>query len=606
MMISRRHDSPLRLENLGHVSGFYGNLPTMREWSPVAPDDKSSPSPVNSSPTRKPYVIESIDFNTSQLIPAKSLHRTQYPGILRPAASSQRPGSESDGQATPRTPFTAMSEYRKAPTELRHPAVLTPGSRRVSDCDNEPISNFAQQPLKSSYAHTSRPVTSYLAYRPPGAKPSERSPDHIIRTSVSLCDYICESPSSYSENCYDARSNYSNATYSHTPRSPVYSPKRGRGYSFSGTNIQRPSQVRQYHPRPPARMRVDGVEFDLVSSNTPAPVPAPIRRPPPTPTPIPIPSPRRSRCSSTSSIFSGTSSNSVAYGAWDPSPIRPKQASFINRARERLERGFVSAGWRSPPSFKVHSVSKSPSSSLRMWTDDGKCESSCSVVTPPSMESSWRERMNKLNQEAPCAGETTSTRQSVAPAPSAEKQGERDQWRASGLLTPAPSPRPLKRRASGLLRIDTNFTEISLPVGIAELEAPLNNPPEHRAENRANRSLSRQPSEDSLFLNHDKNTRNQANSSSFSAEMESRGYTTQMPRAQSSSVGLSRSSLSREQLEFAALPSPLEDLGKPFPFDDRRDLPSQNRQGDAVNRHALSRKKGMRLGKSASRNIEAA
>ncbi|KAI1749450.1 hypothetical protein F4782DRAFT_533408 [Xylaria castorea] len=555
----------------------------MREWSPVASNDfidKSHSCLVNYFPVKKPYVIQSINPNTSQLIPTKGLHRNRHPDLLRPGASLQRP----------------RSEYHESPAWPPHPEVLTPGPKRaIPQCTDY----FTRQPLKPSYPQTSRPVTMYSAYRPPEANPSQKSRDHIIRTSISLC----ESPSTYSEDHYDARCNYNNATYSYAPSPLACSPRQDghltREYSFSGTNIQRESQIQQHRSHSQATIRVDGVDFNLVSSNTPVPAPAPvpdpvpnpIRMPPPPPTPTSIPSHSLSygQRSSASSICS-TKLDNLGYGALNPSPLCPKQASFINRARARLERRFVSVGLRSPPSFKVHSVTKSPLSTLRMsQADGGKVKSP--TPTPPSTESSWAERMHEIKQELPRAEyrEKISSWQSV------------DQWRA-GLPTPAPSPCALKRR-SGLC-LDTSFTHVPLPEGIAELEAPLNNPPksEHKDGNRANGSLLRQYSDDSLFPGG--SIRHQASSPILSSEYpqrravavntESRGGITQwrhpstqaqMPRAQSS---ISLHQWNRdERVDLHTSQSSLS-LGQPFSFDDRRNLPSQNQ-------YTLSRKKGMQL-----------
>ncbi|KAI8946395.1 hypothetical protein F4801DRAFT_64016 [Xylaria longipes] len=583
-MISKQQaESPLRLENLGHVSGFYGNLPIMKEWSPVGSNDLDNKSPFY--PGKKQYVAYS-DFNTTGLKPAKRLHQNRHPDILRPG-----------------TPLTAMSEYRGDETQrrLRHPVVLTPGLGG----DNKCIDYFARQPLKSSYAHTPRPVSSYSAYRHPEFKPLERPRDRIVRTSISLC----ESPSTYSE--YHG---------SHTPSPPAYWPRRDehltRGYSFS--EIPRSSPV---CPHSQATMLVDGVEFNLVSSNTPAPVPAPIRRPAPPSAPSP------SRRSFTPSIRPRANSDSLAYGAWNPNPIRPKQPSFVDRARARLERGFR-VGWRSPPSFKVNEVLRSPSSSLRMWQGNEKCESPSPIVSSPSTESSWTEPTQMISQKTPLAGsyldpelesgdgESKSSRQPVAITSGGKKSGEigssgsegadaelvyaqQTQFPDYGLPTPAPSPSPPRRMVPDL-RVNTKFSDVSLPVGIFELEAPLNNP--FQDKNKANGPLSRRSSNDSLFLDRDKvDMRHEAGSTFFSSDYtQKRVVATDIesrapgPRVQSS-VSPYQSSQSREQLKFATLPSPPGDIGRPFPFNDRSDLPSQNQQIDAAKRHTLSRKQGMRL-----------
>ncbi|KAI0546543.1 hypothetical protein F4679DRAFT_598613 [Xylaria curta] len=559
MVTSQTQESPLRLENLGHVSGYYGNPPTMKEWTP----DKSHSSPVNSIPAKKPYVIQSINRHTSQLIPAKDQNRC--PDVSKPEPISQR----------------SQSEYRETSTESLHPEVLTPEPERDIPKD---VDYFKRQPLQPSYAHTSRPATVFSAYRPLQSNRSEKSQGRIIRNSISLC----ESPGTYYEDHHGAHSSYINAKSSHTPSPPTYSQGRHltREYSFLETNTSRAAQTQQHRTRSQTSVRVDGVDFDLVSNT-------PIGSPPPTPSSISPPvlssSKTRRRRSSTVSVCSvrSTSSNNPGYGAWSPSPIRPgplrpRKDSFINRTKEHIKRELVSAGWKTPPSFKVHSVTKS-CSNLGIWEADGGKKSS---VTPPSNEPSWAERMQKITPHAG-HGEGIPSRQSL------------DQWRA-GLPACALSPCPLKTKKSGL-RIDTSFAYVPIPQGIAELEAPLDNPSKVYSDD----------SYDSLFLNRKDGVRHQVSAPMFPSEYtqtravalntESKaGRAEWRPPSVQDQMSRAQSAVSThhwshdERVDPRAIPPPLS-LGQSCTADNRRSLPSRHQQHDAVNRRTLTRKKGMML-----------
>lgn len=275
---------------------------------------------------------------------------------------------------------------------------------------------------------------------------------------------------SYSISLCESPGTYSTETYSYTPGPPAYSP---RSYSFSDIQQSAQAQVQHCQPRSQTSILIDGVKFDIISPNTLSPIPtsvlAPIAAPtgpPPTfaPTPSPSrPSLGRGRGYSASSTGS-TRSNGPAYGAFNPSPLRPKQASFIDRARARLQRGFVNVGWQSPPRFKVHNVSKSPSSNVWIWGDN---EKRCN----PTVSTHSTESSRAGNKGLPCG---TSNE------------------RISGLPTPPPSP----PRRGIPLRIDTSFMDTPLPIGVYELDTPRNSPGHGRersfSENRANGSLSRQ------------------------------------------------------------------------------------------------------------------
>ncbi|TGJ86736.1 hypothetical protein E0Z10_g2050 [Xylaria hypoxylon] len=747
MSISRRQESRLRLETLGHLSDHYSDVASigggsscgsiddesqweldsnsskastlavvfdkgpppghrmekslasesMRPSSSGARSDVSSfeehrVSSMNSSLAKKPYVIhgdlsQPHTFNTSQLRPAKGLRRTRHPSVLRPGATPQRAGSEygvSDSSMVTGEYGNGNGDHN---TGLRHPAVLCPGqesrSRAMSDCGDEPISKHisdsSYRPHKPSYSQTaprvgrtSRYISTYSAYRPQETKPSQGLQDHTIRASVSLC----ESPYTYygndASNDDDARSNYSNATYSYAPRpANNLSSRRSKHSTQRGVDDQRSSQFLPYHPSAGAVTRVDGVDFEMVSTAVNR-APAPITITSPASTSSISPARGRGRQTSTSSISSRSSrSPSPAYGAWNPDPPRQNPSSFLQRAQARLERSvhekLVKAGRRPAPSFNVIKVEKSPTGDVQMWREE---EGQKGVAPPPSIKGSWRERIKKLQegQEPAHVGGRGDGIQLTAPAPPTEKQRRhKESWeissgseaeiefdakpfhakqthvKASRLPAPGASSVSAMRRGPDL-RVDTSFADSPVPAVVTEFEVPRNqygsavnfktplDPPvfpsdggRRDEESGAGGLAPTQSSDDSLFLGGGKSgMRHPASYSFFSSEYAQRRVTAEMegassqpprssqaqlPRAQSSpslyqedqdkgaELSRTRSSvaLTWEQVQFASLPSPLEDLWHPFPFDNRRELPSQMRHQDAVKRRTLSKKKGMQL-----------
>ncbi|KAI0470362.1 hypothetical protein F4859DRAFT_515888 [Xylaria cf. heliscus] len=532
----------------------------MKAWTPPVSIDftfnERSYSPANSSPVRNSYATYSVIdqqqiFNTTRLKPAKGLYQTRHPNILEPQAISQHPYTPT----IPRNPLATMNEYHEAQI---HPAVLTPGPRRAI---SEYGDDLTHQELKPLYTLTPRPLSSYLPYRPPEAKSRETLRKHTI-TSVDLC----ESPGTYSENDYDMWGNSNNATYLHTPTPPALSPRRSehltQGYSASSTDIRRSSHIRHRRLKSQATINFDSTKLDLASLNTSTPISNPIStKPSLTPAPIASPTVPPSFRSARSSSSSLASSRSTSYGAWNPSPIRPKQASFIERTRARLERKLSIVGWRSSPTFKVHAVWKAHSTSSRVWDATGS-EKDPSPVTSPSMES-----------------ET--------------EIGTSSGWNTgdSEVTTTAPSPTPLRRVKP--LHIDTSSAH------------------------RANRPLYRQPSKDSLppsegksGIQDRKHIQRQSSEGIWVSEetIWARIHAHRQIAAFKEEVGESavqRDGTTRwderveprktqSSLELTSLQSPSKDTGRPLPFDDRCNLPSQTQQ-PAANRHTLSRKRGVKL-----------
>jgi hypothetical protein len=666
-------------------------------------------------------------FKTSQLRPAKGLGRPQHPMKSRPGPSLTRAASECGHDAfttTPKSPaiirpspnelYRTQSSYpgeqhpTTAPalssrpmnehngdntqTRPRHPSILRPGtampSRSMSDCGNEstlkrmslthyePETLLYSQPAPRSN-QTARPVSIYSAYQPPVAQPDQRQRDHTVRASVSLYDTSNHSYGGETSDDDDVRSNYSTATYSHVPRAGAHPSRRGaqstRQTKFAEVYNQRNSQVQACRPPSRSITRVDGVDFEMVSSAV-ASTPAPALAAAATPAPMP-PSVRGRPTSAASSTYSRSRSPSPAYGAWESDRPRQKRASFLDRAQERIERSIndklVKAGRRPLPSFKVNRVEKSPTEAVAMW--EGK-----SLPPPPpssQAQASPRERIPtpqggtyvEHRERRPMA--TTSTGAKHRP----ERQGERResweissgseaedetelffsmQYQSRAPILPAPASAlraaaaPIMRRGTPELRINTSFANV--PVGVAELEAPLEPFPDFNVEDEVEGAptLPRNDDDDSLFLGHGQSgIRHPASYSFFSSDYAQRQVAArmetdqiaqqprkkqhpstqpqmrsqaQLPRVQSSAsmyrsgeeveVELPRTrssaALSREQLGFAALPSPLEDLRQPFPFDDRRSLPSQTghevvshlqgQQNDNTGR-TLTRKKGRQL-----------
>ncbi|GAW14520.1 hypothetical protein ANO14919_039230 [Xylariales sp. No.14919] len=692
-----------------------------RASSPGGRSDVSGRSEhhVLSSLAKKPYVIhgdaiQPRTFDTTQLRPAKDLRRTRHPSVLRPGAGSRRASSEYGvsnsreapgfpisvrpnkqckgqgrhrGRQRPETaptfPSTVNDEY--ADKGLQHPAVLRPGQahrpRVTSDYGDQPMSKSIsyssykpQEPLYSHATtqdkHTPRSISTYSAYHPPEAEPSEELRNHSIRTYASLRESPSTTYGGFSSEYDDARSNYTNVTHSHSPQPASHLSSR-RNTPSIGENVddQQPPQFPPRHPSAGAIARVDGVDFDMVSATVdraPAFIATPISPPTPAPTQSISATRGRGREKSISSTYSrSTRSPSPAYGAWNPDPPRQRRPSFFKRAQAHFERNvhetLVKAGRRPAPSFKVIKVEKSPTTDVEMWPEN---EGRKSVASSPPDKIPRRERFGSIQggQELVYVGHGGTEVQPAAPAPGTEKPGEGEEdWeissdseagiesetelsRTNQRLSKAPRPTPrgtpsasaMRRRPN--LRIDTsfdfNFDFNLVPAATSRRSSaldfkPLPEPPsppseeEQKDESDAARLPSAQSSDDSLFLgSRDGGIRGPASHSFFASEYAQRRIGAQMeraashpqrssnsppPRAHSSASPYRESqddgaefsrprssvALTREQVQFAALPSPLEDLWQPFPFDSRRDLPSQTMQRDAAKRRALSKKKGI-------------
>ncbi|KAI0538094.1 hypothetical protein GGR58DRAFT_319035 [Xylaria digitata] len=652
--MSRRQESYLRLETLGHLSDHYSDVasvsgrPSSRssddesQWELDSNSSKEStlavvfdkrPPPglrasngttsrsisgrsnvsdldeysINSSLAKKPYVAhddtsQSQTFNVSQLRPAKDLRQTRHPLALTPGAWVQRAGSEycmSDsskalefsGAISPNEQYKVRSGY----SGERHPATIPAAPSMVTNDPaqvNQPrtmsdrgdkqtsqrVSYSSYRSPTPSYSQTAfRPTSTYSAYCPREAEPSQELRDHTVRTPISLC----ESPSTYygvdTSEDDDARSNYSNATSQ--PPQPANHP------SSTYVNGPLPSQFPPRRPSTRAMTHVDGVDFEMVSTaidHTPVSMHTPIPIPAPAPTNFVSLAHGRGRQISTSSIYSRSSrSPSPAYGAYrDPDLLCQKPPSFLQRVQARLERSvhekLVTAGWRSLPSFDVIKVEKSPTGYKQMWPEEGqKGAAGGEKETQPRAPRAETRKERKEDWEISSSSE-------------AEIESEAELFHAKqGLLK---TSRLAPQGSPSNLRVDTSLTNSSVPVGVVELKT-LMEPPAGGQKDEEEYSPMRV-----------------AKDMECTTCQPQRWSQTQLPRAQSSmslyqdqdegsDLKRTRSSatLTREQVQFASLPSPLEDLWQPFPYDNRRNLPSQAEQQDVARRHTLTRKKGMQL-----------
>ncbi|KAI3319976.1 hypothetical protein HD806DRAFT_524992 [Xylariaceae sp. AK1471] len=579
-----------------------------------------------------------------------------HPGLNELYKTQSSYSGEQHPTTTPAISSRSMSEHGgdDIQTRLRHPSILRPGSAMpstaMSDCGDESTSKRMSYndygPQKPSHSrpaprgnNTSRPISIYSAYQPPTVKSCPRQRDHIIRASVSLNDTPNHSYEGNTSDDDDARSNYSTAT----PHLYKLGAQPTQQNGLPKANNQRTSQFQAYRPTSRATTRVEGVDFKMVS-------PTVVRTPAPAFTPEPMTSSGRGRpTSAASSTYSRSRSPSPAYGAWESDRPCQKRASFIDRAHERIERSInehlMKAGRRPLPSFKVNRVEKSPTENVAIW------EGKSLPVPPPSTQplASRREHIRTAqggDQEtrpvATASGRDwqrpqrqKERRESWEISSGSEAEDETElfiakqyQSRAPVLPAHASAPRaaatPITRRGTPKLRVDTSFRDIP------------------GADRQA---LTLSGDDDSLLLGRGKSgMRHPASYSFFSSEYAQRKVAAQMerdhftqqqqkqhpstqpqqlsqaklPRAQSSAslyrgeeeveVGLPRTqssvALSREQIGFAALPSPLEDLRQPFPFDDRRGLPSQTRHRIVSNPQGqhngnagrtLTRKRGMQL-----------
>ncbi|KAI0508634.1 hypothetical protein F5B22DRAFT_658946 [Xylaria bambusicola] len=556
------------------------------------------------------------NISAAQLKPAKNLRRPRRYAIVgpetlfqgAPISSTPSKGSNKSNNADraeqhiaaiSTTPSKVKSEDNSGSgdeVEHRHPAVLRPGqaarSTTARDQSTKPMSEHSSRsgsgPQKASYAQSSRcdqdatrPATKYSAYRPDRSGMDQRSQGHVVRSSVSLHGAPSAHYKDADEDDDDARSAYSSATYSCTPRRTDYSSSAEQDSLSIPSNDVSSSRDVTY---------VDGVPFEMVS----APV-TPIPSPTPVPTPMaPSPAPSRGRGQHVSSRSSRTQSRSPspAYGALTPHRPRQTQPSFLERAQERLENSvnkrLVKAGLRTPPSFSVLKVEKSPSSASLIPQEQENATSSPSLA-----ETSWRARIERLQKR--------SEQPPILP-PLPKKQRRRDSWEISSeseteLMSRNAVPADAVRKRLNLrINIDVGDGAIA---DVAQSQERSKHFIPRKPVGDADSNTSTEYSDDSLFLGRG-STKRRENSSFFASEYArkraasmARGQTTELSQEENGESKKAQSSapLSREQLQFAALPSPVEDLHKPFPFDDRRDLPSQTLQ------HTSAKKGGMQLRK---------
>ncbi|KAI1302772.1 hypothetical protein F5Y03DRAFT_195239 [Xylaria venustula] len=567
-------------------------------------------------------------LNTSQLRPAKGLRRPRHPSILRPGTSFQGARSDSSAGNSPIEQF----QIEDGRSGERHPVSVSIGqSRATSDYGDEQASKSVSctnpkphKPYIQSASlgnNTPRPISTYSAYRPPTARPSQsqRPRSRNIRNSVSLPGTPSTYYNDYAGEDDDACSLYNDASCSFTPR-PTNDPVSRRGAQSA----------------PQVMTRVDGVKFEMVSvhaspspkpASTPIPVyvpnhndtPAPARAQTSAPAPAPIPAPSispapsRGRRTSTASFQSQSRrSPSPAYGAWESDQPQQKQLSFFQRVQEGLETGLheqlVKAGLRPPRSFNVLKVEKvSSGKNTPMQRDEGRG----SVVSSSS-----------------------TTSRPIAPTPPMEKRESKESWEiSSGSDSEVAEPsyahdsQPQSSRQFSFAPLQTSDRVPNLyynshakngsasvgaaqPRVFAELEAPLETPataaPFTKIGEVGGLGYS-QFSDYSLFSSQYSQRRLVANAEenrpqyylsrphpSASRHREYQGQNCESKNTHSSRPQYSRPP-SREQVQFAALPSPAADLGRPFPFDDRYDLPSRISQQDQGKRRTLTKKKGVQL-----------
>ncbi|KAJ2985025.1 hypothetical protein NUW58_g5754 [Xylaria curta] len=587
------------------------------------------------SPLNSPLREKSYDaFNTAHLRPAESFRRSQHPAILTPGfqgACINYSGHDSgvvEAQSkytderypvsAPATPMAREDFSSYADDKGDHPAVLCPvrWSREISD-NKTPThtgsGNF--RPQISSYAqfarsnHSSSPITQYSSYRPREVSSNRGPLDQPIYTSVSLC----ESPTTYSAADIDKDTDHahrnhgnenSNGECSYSAILSGETAYLAQRDGLSSAN-ERSSSQGQPHSFSGPTMRVRGVEFEMVTPIGPIPTPASTSAPVPAPIPTHLRSPLFKPAPSSSSNQQTSPSchqhPSTGYGAWNPES--PKQPSFFNRAQARLQHKFraqlVKAGWKAPPSFKVNAVHKikSPTSNVQMLKE--------SPTVPPSPTLTFQESTEKVAQEPVHAeGGDSASRESDK-----ELAYVKFQSQAVWPLGPTPAPGTTIAALRGMpsLYVDTSAKYQHLE-DVAELESPpTSTSSEDKREDGKGPAYEVTPTQSSYGTPSPGET-DMCHPASCSfppghAELEGddtphrRCHSTEPQKPSHSSASLPREKmrrprsipLSREQLEFAALPSPLEHLKEPFPFDARRNLPSQSGQQNSADRCTLSR-----------------
>ncbi|KAI1124630.1 hypothetical protein F5Y10DRAFT_248937 [Nemania abortiva] len=369
---------------------------------------------------------------------------------------------------------------------------------------------------------------------------------------------------------------------------------------FLTPNNQRSSKPQPSYQPPVTTVRVNGVDFEMMSSTVLAP---PSRTATPTPKPAPVPtSPtERGRGKKTPAPQSRSRSPSPGYGAlWQPEPLRERKPSILERAHARLERSLhehlVKAGRRPQPSFKVHSVRKSPSMGYReapvREQEREKDPSPVPDSTPWPTEDPWIKRMEKLARSpTPARSEEggDGDMQAVALDPQQDKERENNGDYGSSMESHFLYKGRRRDGSEASQLISTRSSSDSLFLG--REDSGMHNPARHSffLSEYAQRQIAAGAETDKIA-----GRQQQHPSAEPQRQPESQ---TQLPRVQSADslhrrgrdeeAGSHRdrhTKLSREQLEFASLPSAMGELWEPFPFDDRRNLPSQTRHSDEIER----------------------
>ncbi|KAI0817106.1 hypothetical protein GGR55DRAFT_3447 [Xylaria sp. FL0064] len=580
-------------------------------------------------------------FNTSQLKPSKSLARPQIPSILKPGAWNQSAGTE---YCAAKAPGNVGGKDVVQNNRQQSATVSASQSEVVSDYGNEstakhegPYSGF--KPQEPSYIQTgtrgdnaSRPVSPYMPYRLQTAGPSQRPGEHTSHASAVLC----ESPDNYYGDCPvekdDKRSIRGNTPYPYVPRPTAPVPREG---------AQSAPQTKSIPRKPLPVMRIDGVDFVMVSAQVPRTfsphpthVPASTRTSTPAAAPIPAPislsdrSRFRDRPISVMSMASQSSSRSPspAYGAWDSEQPRQRRPSFLERAQERLEHSIndrlVKAGIRPLPGFKVKRVEKPTLGKIPGDRGDGvrnpvalniMATSASSRIMPPGTIA--RLRKTKSTEKWDISSDSE-----------AELEAEVERIRrASKTLPPTPvSTSPNKR--GPVSHIGTNFVGGSLPGKFVAYQPskkqsrdchtafhrPLK-PSALASEVTCNvaRSVSTRSSDESLFLGENKGgMKFAAVESFFSSEYAQAQRDHAAKRQQELSLLPQKSfrdrvSASMKQADRGVEASrrfsweddqvSVEVVERSLPLNDRYSLPSQIRQDDPARKRTLSRKKGMQL-----------
>ncbi|KAI1272909.1 hypothetical protein F5Y07DRAFT_279163 [Xylaria sp. FL0933] len=583
--------------------------------------------------------------NTSQLKPSKSLARPRIPSILKPGAWTQSTGNE---YCAAKAPGNVRGQDTVHNNQQQSATVSASQSEGVSDYGNECTAKHEKpyigfKPQDPSYIETgarsndaSRPISPYMPYLPQTAGPSQRPGEHTSLASAAPC----ESPDNYYGDRPvkkdDKRSIRDNAAYTSVSQ-PTTAPVPREG-------AQSAPPIKLIPRKPLPVMRVDGVDFVMVSTEAARPIsPHPTHptrvsaltstsTPAATPVPAPVSLSDRSRCRDRPISVMSTASQSrsrspsPAYGAWNSEQPRQRRPSFLERAQERLEHSFndqlVKARLRPLPSFKVKKVEKPIPGKIPGDRGDGvqnpitlniMATSASSIIQAPST--------------IPRARRTKSTEKwDISSDSEAELEAEAERLRRAWKpLPPTPvSTSPDKRDPA--LHIDTNFVGGSLPGKFIAYQ-----PPKKQAHNShtalhgplkpsalaseetcdVSRSLSQRSSDESLFLGNDKGGMNFAAGDSFFSSEYAQAQREHAAKKQQEVSSLPQESF-RDRVS-ASLKQPdrvvetsrrfsweddqdsVEAVGRSLPLNDRYSLPSQTSQDDPARKRTLSRKKGMQL-----------